>query len=206
MIPLRRLFALREYPGDVMVLYAEGFSVANFLVSNSNKPTFLRFVAAGMQSGWDNAVRSYYRYSSVEDLEEAWLQHLRATKRQPPTILAQNGATEKTVDAANRTVTRQTVHPIVPQPVYRGQAASEQDDRHAGKSLRKGYLPDSIPSPNHVARPPSDAWQAPRPQGGVPGNGQHPQVRLELPKPIPAASQGWNRTIPETASPVGYPR
>ena len=35
-IPLRRLFSLQDYPGDVMALYAEGFSVANFLVSNSN--------------------------------------------------------------------------------------------------------------------------------------------------------------------------
>src|SRR5207249_5247071 len=32
-IPLRRLFALHDYPGDVMALYAEGFSVANFLVT-----------------------------------------------------------------------------------------------------------------------------------------------------------------------------
>ena len=35
---LRRLFALKEYPSDVMALYAEGFSVAHFLVSASNRP------------------------------------------------------------------------------------------------------------------------------------------------------------------------
>src|SRR5439155_21763425 len=43
-MPLRRLFALKEYPSDVMVLYAEGFSVAQFLVEKSNRPTFLAFV------------------------------------------------------------------------------------------------------------------------------------------------------------------
>src|SRR5262245_5979940 len=46
-IPLRRLFALREYPRDVMVLYAEGFSVTSFLVARSNRPAFLAFIAQG---------------------------------------------------------------------------------------------------------------------------------------------------------------
>ena len=39
-IPLRRLFTLHDYPGDVMSLYAGGFSVANYLVNSSNRPTF----------------------------------------------------------------------------------------------------------------------------------------------------------------------
>jgi hypothetical protein len=57
-IPLRRLFALRDYPGDVMALYAEGYSVANFLVAQSNRGTFLNFVAQGMSAeGWDRAAR-----------------------------------------------------------------------------------------------------------------------------------------------------
>jgi len=38
-IPLRNLFALREYPREVMSLYAEGYSVANFLVSTSSRQT-----------------------------------------------------------------------------------------------------------------------------------------------------------------------
>src|SRR5207245_11392653 len=29
--PLRRLFSLRDYPSDVMCLYAQGYSVSNFL-------------------------------------------------------------------------------------------------------------------------------------------------------------------------------
>src|SRR5262249_56886909 len=48
-IPLRRLFALTQYPRDVMVLYAEGYSVTNFLVSRSSRPPFLTFLAHGMR-------------------------------------------------------------------------------------------------------------------------------------------------------------
>jgi hypothetical protein len=70
-IPLRRLFTLRDYPREVGSLYAEGFSVSNFLVNSSDRPTFLKFVAHGMQYGWDGAAQTYYRYQSVEQLEEA---------------------------------------------------------------------------------------------------------------------------------------
>src|SRR5437879_3670799 len=42
-IPLSRLFTLQQYPRDVGSLYAEGYSVANFLVASSNRRTFLEF-------------------------------------------------------------------------------------------------------------------------------------------------------------------
>src|SRR5437660_4991036 len=48
-IPLSRLFVLTQYPSDVGSLYAEGYSVAEFLVDTSNRKTFLDFVAHGMQ-------------------------------------------------------------------------------------------------------------------------------------------------------------
>ena len=49
--PLRRLFTLRDYPRDmsqVGCLYAEGFSMANYLVGVSDRQTYLKFVAQGM--------------------------------------------------------------------------------------------------------------------------------------------------------------
>jgi hypothetical protein len=209
-IPLRRLFSLKEYPGDVMALYAEGFSVAQFLVENSSRPTFLAFVAHGMQSGWDNAVRSHYRYQSVEELEQAWLAHLRATKRQPPTQLARN-TTGAPADA-QRVVVRQTLPPAqpllqAPAPVFRGQTPSaDQEGERFGdpakrmQAGRPGYLPDAPglvgASPDRPASLPRDPWQPP---GGV---------RLGQPQPImpppppPAAGQGF---LPP-ANPVGYPR
>lgn len=79
-MPLRRLFALTEYPNDVMVLYAQGFSVSQFLVARSNRQIFLAFIGTGMQMGWDRALKSHYGFPSIESLEEAWLQSLRNTK------------------------------------------------------------------------------------------------------------------------------
>lgn len=78
MIPLSRLFILTEYPRDVMVLYAQGFSVAKYLVSLMGKPTYLDFVSDGQQYGWDYSVRRYLQLRSVPELEERWIEWLRA--------------------------------------------------------------------------------------------------------------------------------
>jgi hypothetical protein len=200
-IPLRRLFALQDYPNDVMVLYAEGFSVANYLVNSSNKQTFLAFVGQGMAgNGWDYAVRAYYHMNSVEELEEAWLTHLRNT-RHPPVELAQN--TNATGTPTHRVILRQTVPPTYtpPGPVYRGQAEDERSDagaRSAG-SNRPGYLPDAdstSPVPGAGSAPPSQ-WQPPGTSPYPP-----PTVQLGVPQPMPV---GRPAAAPAPA-PIGYSR
>jgi hypothetical protein len=71
-IPLKRLFALKQYPRDVMALYAEGTSVTRFLVNARGRRTFLAFVKDGMGGDWDAAVRRHYGYADVAKLEQAW--------------------------------------------------------------------------------------------------------------------------------------
>ncbi len=167
-IPLARLFALRDYPREVGSLYAEGYSVSNFLVSSSNRQTFLKFVAHGMQYGWDSASQNYYRYPNVNALERAWLEHLASTRRQPQTLLARNEAAPgTTADPAKRVVVRLTAPPAPPLPeapaaVYRGQAP--EYDLATGSAFgatsqtgarTPGYLPDYT-SPGPGSRPQSN--------------------------------------------------
>ncbi len=76
-IPLSRLFLLTEYPNDVMALYAQGFSIANYLVSLRGKPYFLDFVWDGQVGGWNAALSSYYGIYTTEDLERRWITWLR---------------------------------------------------------------------------------------------------------------------------------
>lgn len=154
--PLRRLFSLRDYPREVMNLYAQGFSVSDYLVKRSDRQTFLQFVAHGMQAGWDSAARAYYRHQSVEELEAAWLQHLRDTKRQPGTQLAQNTQpvvppnTQQNIQP-NRipagTMVRMTVPPIQPldpPPVVRGQAPTPDQ---LGQRFGDPRAPATQPTP-----------------------------------------------------------
>lgn len=76
-MPLRRLFTLRDYPSDVMVLYAQGYSVTRFLVEARGRATFLAFVRKGMDEGWDQAVKDHYGFPTVDSLERVWLDWLR---------------------------------------------------------------------------------------------------------------------------------
>jgi hypothetical protein len=115
-IPLRRLFALTQYPRDVMVLYAEGYSVTNFLVGKSSRGAFLNFLADGMRAGWDQAVSKHYGYRSVDELEQAWVQHLRdVSKPSAETTLAKADVPEKaSATQTSRPSVRSTLPPATP--------------------------------------------------------------------------------------------
>ena len=122
-IPLRRLFALKEYPNDVMALYAQGFSVSEFLVLRSSRPAFLNFVADGMRLGWDQAARAHYGFSTVEQLEAAWIQFLQTPRSQRPDLIAARTAKP---DLGQQIVVRLTMPPSQPsRPIYRGAAPED---------------------------------------------------------------------------------
>lgn len=203
-IPLRRLFNLKEYHevNDVMVIYAEGYSVSNFLVNQSDRATFLNFVAAGMRYGWDRGVQQYYGFQSVEQLEQAWLQHLRETReqaRQPRsnngTLLASGPQPGNSRGASmSREMVRLTVPPAQPQldpagPVYRGQSG---DDYRA--SPRSNGPPSGVVPLGSTPRPISNNSQS---QRQLP-----PPVILGLPEYAPAAQAQPLRS--GGPSPVGF--
>jgi hypothetical protein len=189
-IPLNRLFRLTQYPPEVMVLYAEGFSVTDFLVGQSSRPVFLRFLAQGMQGDWDAAVRTHYRYKNVDDLEQAWLQHLRDTRLGQQgaqgQLASKGGGGPVEADPARRVVERRTAPPAqplldIPKPIYRGKSDDEGwDVRPASQTA----------SPQESPRP------APPP----------PQVKLNAPlfEAPPTPPKLGQPVLP--SNPVGYPR
>lgn len=83
-IPLARLFALTGYPRDVIALYAQGYSVARFLVEQKGRKTFLAFVSDGLDRGWNSAARRHCDFDDVSALEAAWLRWLRDGSVEPP--------------------------------------------------------------------------------------------------------------------------
>jgi hypothetical protein len=74
-IPLRKLLAIKEYPTDmqnVLTLYAEGYSLADFLVQAGGKTRYLQFLDTAHEHGWDRAIAEHYSLKDVEDLENRW--------------------------------------------------------------------------------------------------------------------------------------
>jgi hypothetical protein len=183
-IPMRTLLGLKEYPPQVMCLYAQGFSMCNYLVSRSNKQHFLNFVGHGMQHGWDHAAKSYYAHGSVEELEQAWLKHLRDTKSQPNnTIIAANnqspanpqGGSNFVGNTAGKTV-RMTVppgQPLDPQGVARAaMGAADQKDQRFGQSP---WQPVRLEAPVPI--------ETPIPRAAIPAS--NPRVQLGTPVTLP---------------------
>ncbi len=88
-IPLRVLLTLKEYPRDMIVLYAQGYSLTQFLVDQGGRKKFLKFIATGMQSdnrNWENAVQMY-GFDSVDAMQDAWITSL---KKPPQRVAARN--------------------------------------------------------------------------------------------------------------------
>ncbi len=112
LLPLRRLLAMREYGPDVKALLVQGSSLTDFLVRSASRGDFLAFVAEGDRGSWDKAVAAHYGYSSVEELEAAWLAEVRkrpahahasAPKRPPVRAVTPPAAREeRPVDVTDR--------------------------------------------------------------------------------------------------------
>ncbi len=79
-IPLRELLAMMEYPEDMqqtLLLYAEGYSLAEFLVQQKGdedgRAIYLSFIATALEKGWEKAFSDHYGFESVQDVEGQWL-------------------------------------------------------------------------------------------------------------------------------------
>lgn len=188
---LSYLFSLRDYPSDVMVLYAQGFSVTRYLVDQSDRATFLKFIHHGQRHGWDSAVQTYYRLNGVAALESAWIASLKkprsaasteiaATNRRTPTATP----TSNEIAAAGRRVMRSTAPPDLPDltpGTARGSGATLGEPGEAFNkpaSSRPSHLPDSLtnpPPPPLPPPPPPVAYPAQPARLGTPNLG--PRLR-----------------------------
>jgi len=79
-IPFNRMFTMREYPRDILTLYAQGFSVAKFLIMKKGRRHFVDYVGYGMANerpgqetrAWDLATEKFYGYSNLSELQIRW--------------------------------------------------------------------------------------------------------------------------------------
>jgi hypothetical protein len=106
-IPFSTMFAMKEYPPDVLPLYAQGHSLAVYLIGQKGKHAFLNFLADGMQDeNWPRAVREHYGYQHLLALQTAWLDWVKAGR--PPLHPALDGDAILASAAASRVVPAST--------------------------------------------------------------------------------------------------
>ena len=79
-IPFNRMFTMKQYPHDILPLYAQGYSVAKYLIGQKGRQHFVQYLEKGMSmehsnhdtSAWDQATSEYYGYKDLSDLQLKW--------------------------------------------------------------------------------------------------------------------------------------
>ena len=73
-ISFSQMFAMKEYPPDVLPLYAQGHSLASFLIAQGGKRKYLQFVADGLESNnWSAELKKHYGFRNLGVLQNTWL-------------------------------------------------------------------------------------------------------------------------------------
>lgn len=172
-IAFNQMFAMKEYPDDILPLYSQGFSLARFLIAQGGKRKFVDFVGDGMNwNNWTAAINQHYGYQSLSELQVTWLDWVRQGSPhldpQSPLLARQNQA---------------------PQPASGIQLAAATSTAS-----------EPVPARNAVARGGAGSWYARQRDmaqaSGVPGS--NADARLNSRSSSPAASDAVQPLIPSS--------
>lgn len=140
---------MKEYPSDmqaVLTLYAEGYSLADYLVQSggeTGKERYLRFLQDAHEHDWNHAIRTWYGLPNVVTLERRWSNWVTAGS---PEIRDQDNRQIAEADA---------------QAMRKKGILVRSQSPDAEQSVRRPQLTKSAEQP--MALPRSDEPQAPDP-------------------------------------------
>ncbi|MCA9125831.1 MAG: hypothetical protein KDB22_02055 [Planctomycetales bacterium] len=72
-LAFNQMFQLKEYPADILPLYAQGHSAVQFLLDQGGPRKFIAFVEDGMRTeAWTQALQDHYAYLSIGEFQTQW--------------------------------------------------------------------------------------------------------------------------------------
>jgi hypothetical protein len=108
-IAFNQMFAMREYPADILPLYSQGFSLARYLIALGGKPRFVQYVGDGMKgNNWTAATKQHYGFASLSELQVTWLAWVRqgSPPVSPATTMVAQQASPSAITTAVADMTR----------------------------------------------------------------------------------------------------
>ena len=73
-IAFNQMFSMTDYPADIMPLYAQGYSLAEFLIQTGGRREYVEFLSDGLQTeDWPGAVQRHYGVKDLGTLQNTWL-------------------------------------------------------------------------------------------------------------------------------------
>jgi hypothetical protein len=83
------MFAMKEYPADVLPLYSQGYSLARYLIERGGRHKYVSFVSDGLASdNWSAALQKHYGVPTVAQMQHVWLDWVKQGCPAPPASLA----------------------------------------------------------------------------------------------------------------------
>jgi hypothetical protein len=77
-IAFNRMFAMKEYPSNILPLYSQGYSLARYLIAQGGKQRFVAYIGEGMDTNnWPAVTRKYYGFADLSELQVTWLDWVR---------------------------------------------------------------------------------------------------------------------------------
>jgi hypothetical protein len=88
-IAFPEMFAMKEYPPDVLPLYSQGYSLARYLIERGGRHKYVSFVAEGLTTeNWSEALEKHYGVTSVAQMQHVWLDWVKQGCPAPPASIA----------------------------------------------------------------------------------------------------------------------
>ena len=165
-IAFNRMFAMTEYPADILPLYSQGFSLARFLIAQGGKRKFVQYIGDGLDSNdWTAATDRHYGFTSLSDLQVTWLDWVRSgspeiparpvSQNAPPQLVAERGAprkaNEQPVSASPRT---SMIGEVSTEGWYASHRGKSDNSKLTGANLAVGPMPDLV---RKTSRPDRDS-------------------------------------------------
>ncbi|HMP78819.1 MAG TPA: hypothetical protein PKD54_05165 [Pirellulaceae bacterium] len=95
-IPFNQMFTMKQYPHDILPLYAQGYSLSRYLIMQRGKRHFVAYIQSGLErerpgqelSAWTETTQQYYGYRDLSELQVAWVGWVKDGCQTTPTVLA----------------------------------------------------------------------------------------------------------------------
>lgn len=127
-IPFKQMFAMKEYPSDVMPLYAQGHSTAQWLIESRGREAFLVFLADGMRDeNWERAVKKHYGFENLFVMQTAWNDWVKQGRPRLTPNTPSQGVLASTLNSPNAT-----------------RAAADTAPKNTSQGILRSQSPDDI--------------------------------------------------------------
>ncbi|NLX55665.1 MAG: hypothetical protein GXY58_11175 [Planctomycetaceae bacterium] len=77
-IAFNQMFAMRDYPPDILPLYSQGYSLARYLIAQGGRRKYVDYVSDGLRwNNWTASTQKHYGFRSLSELQVSWLDWVR---------------------------------------------------------------------------------------------------------------------------------